>query len=287
VRDGQLIVVGGSGHTLSVWRFDSKAAYQELKVKVNQESNFVDAVAISKDSLAVAYSAACTRRLRYDGMQWQFEPGSTSQSTALCFSEEGRLYRGGLNGFVSTEELSINVGFPVFKLAISTNGQDIAVGGLGQIVILPSDLSEIQQILPNFGSPFSTFEFEPRRNRLFVSTVAKCVTVYDIRKQHVLTKMRAKFGKQGGVAMNTILFDPQNPDRVIFASSHTAIMKHMNHPELPEFRFPYKNILFVSYPNPGQIVIFEKPWIFMINSLPQVVRTKRFLTKDEEQWPRY
>jgi hypothetical protein len=64
-------------------------------------------------------------------------------------------------------------------------------------------------------------------------------------------------------------------------------MKHLMHAESPDFRFPYKDILFMGFPSPGQIVVFEKPWIFMVTSLPKVVRAKRFLTRNEEQWPRY
>jgi hypothetical protein len=287
IRDDQVIVVGGSRHTLSIWRLDGQAAYQEVKLKVNEESNFVDVVAISTDALSVAYSASCTRCLRYESTQWQFELGSAPQSTALCFSATGQLIRGSLDGVVSSGESSISVGFPVFKLAVATNGENVAAGGLGQIVILPQNLSEILQILPNFGSPFSTFEFQPSRNRLFIGTAAQFPIIYNIRKQKVLTKIRAKFGKPGGVAMNSIVFDPKNRDRLLFVSSATAIMRHLLHPECNEFRLPYKDILFLGMPAPDVIVVFEKPWVFMMNTLPRVARAKRFLTHDEDQFPRY
>jgi hypothetical protein len=59
------------------------------------------------------------------------------------------------------------------------------------------------------------------------------------------------------------------------------------HPECSAFRLPYKDILFIGMPAPDAIVIFEKPWVFMMDSLPRVVRAKRFLTHDEDQFPRY
>jgi WD40 repeat protein len=286
-RDGQLIVVGGSRHTLSIWRFDGHAAYQEVKLKVNEEMNFVETVAISKDSLSVAYSASCTRGLRYDGTQWQFEPWSSQMSTSLCFSEKGRLYRGSLDGVVRADESSIKVAFPVFKLAISPNGEAIAAGGLDQIVILPADLSEIQQVLPSFSSRFSTFAFQPSGNRIFIGTSGSHAAIYNFIRRAVSTRIRVRFGKSGCVAMNTILFDPQNGSRVLLASSRAAVIRHLSRPEVRKFSFPYTDILFIGFPSAGQLVIFEKPWIFLINTLPKVVRMKRFLTKDEEQRARY
>jgi hypothetical protein len=141
--------------------------------------------------------------------------------------------------------------------------------------------------LPTFESPFSTFAFQPGRRRLLIATADEKVLVFHLGKSTLLPSLGIQFGSAGGVAANTIVFDPANRDHVVIASSHRAVMAHTKKPSSPHYQYPYKDILFFAYPADNQIVIFEKPWVFTMNSLPKVFRAKRFLSTNESALPRY
>ena len=288
VRDGAVVVAGGAESELAIWRMDGQRAYKEVRLKTADGEVNVETVAISSDGCNVAYSASGTRRLKYDGGQWTLNRECYSASSALCYSEQGVLYRGTLDGnVISDAGTSINVGFPVFKIAISTNGQDICVGGLGQIALLSPELDAIREMIPAVKTPFSTFAFQPRRNRLFISCGDDKIQVYNILKHKFLPKIKIGFGQRGRVAANTILFDPKNRERVFLSSSKVGIMTHLLNPKAGFYRFPYNDILFIDLVAPDKIVIYEKPWVLFANSLPKVFRAKRFQTTNEDQIPRY
>jgi hypothetical protein len=142
-------------------------------------------------------------------------------------------------------------------------------------------------LFPGFGTPFSTFQFQPGRSRLFISTGHRRLIAYNVKQQQVLPHMATKFVKDAGVAANTISFDPKNHHKILVASSKGAMIKHLSQPNTSSYKFPYKDILFVAYAGPNQIVIFEKPWALMMDSLPKVFEAKRFLTTNEERLSRY
>lgn len=288
MRDGAVVVAGGAGSELGIWRMDGQRAYKEVRLRTADDEVNVETVAISKDGCHVAYSASGTRTLTYDGGQWSLNRECHEASTALCYSAQGVLYRGTLNGdVVSDAGKSINVGFPVFRIAISNNGQDICAGGLGRIVVLSPELDKIREEIPALKTPFSTFEFQPRRNRLFIACGDERIQVYNILKHKFLPKIKIGFGQRGRVAANTILFDPKNRERVFLSSSKVGVMTHLLNPKAGFYRFPYNDILFIEFVAPDKIVIYEKPWVLFANSLPKVFRAKRFQTSNEDQIPRY
>jgi WD40 repeat protein len=290
IRDGCVVAVGGVCHQLCVWKMDGHAAHHEVKLKVNEEGNFVDVVAISRDGCHVAYSASGTRTLRYKSSgQWQLDSESYSASSSLCYSDEGKLYCGTIDGnvFSDSVEATIGVGFPVFRIAISTNGNDICVGGFEKIALLPGDLESVRFVLPGFGGFFSTFAFQPRRNRLFIGNGGRKVIVFNTLKQKFLPEMAVKFGKGKEAAANTVVFHPVNRDKVMIASSSVAKMMILTDKKSGCFVFPYSEILFIDFAGSDKIVVFEKPWSLMMSGLPKVFLAKRFLTGDEEQLPRY
>lgn len=290
MRGDDVIVVSAASTRLTIWRLTGDRAVKEAILKTEEIP--IDAVAISNDGTKIAYSSSGTKLIEWIDDQWHVNREVTySASSALCFSEQGVLYGGTLEGEVysSAKADTLNVGFPVFKFAISTkhNGQDICVGGLGKMVLIGPELDQIKREIPTLETPFSTFEFQPLSNRLFISTGQEKVQVYNVFKQKWITKMAIRFGKFGRVAVNSIMFDPDNRDRIALVSSKRAVMMHMNHRDAGFFRFKYTDILYMSLVAPNKIVIFEKPWVFFANTLPDAARTKRFHGKDEANLPRY
>ena len=291
LRNEDIIVAGGAGHSLSVWKLDGKQAKLELTVKTDVDKNYVESVALAPGGETLVYCASVVKMLKFNSNngQWSFDENiNLPAASTLVYSNQGILYLGYIDGTVRSEKgESINVGFPVFKVAISSNGKHIVAGGFENIVLLDEKLSTIEVKLPSLGTPFSTFKFQPFKNRLFISTGTEKVTVYNVLKKEFLPKLITKFGKHGDVAVNSICFAADNPSQVLMSSSQRAIIRNLKKPELGLFRLPYNDILYVTFVGPKQIIIFEKPWAFTVNGLPDVYRMKRFMTRREENHPRY
>lgn len=284
-----LIVVGGVGRSLHAWRLNSKMAKHELNLKTAEDEDVVEVVAISPDGKQIAYSASATRTITYseEHNQWILDGNAETPSSSLCYGADGTLYFGSLDGRLSSSNgQSIDLGFPIFKIAVSTNGKYVCAGGLGQIVSLPSDLSSMQEI-PKFATPFSTFEFQPKSNRLFIATGAMNINIFNVQ-QNVIIQQKLSRDKQRSVSPNTLRFNPNNSDQLLIASSHLALVTKVKGQRGNFYKLPYKNsILFVDYVSEDQIVIFEKPWAFMVSNLPLPLRMKRFQSYNERRSTRY
>ncbi|OHT17535.1 hypothetical protein TRFO_02589 [Tritrichomonas foetus] len=288
-RDGDLIVAGATGHQLSIWKLDSKQAKLELNVKTDNSKNCIECVALSPSGNELAYSASAVKLIKrnQNGM-WEYDNKTNlPPASFLVYSKQGILFMGFLDGTVRFKKGSINVGFPVFRIAISSNGEHIVAGGIDKMVLLDKNLTKIETELPNLGTPFSTFAFQPFKNRLFISTGSEKVAVFNVLKKELLPKLTTKFGKFKDVAVNTISFAVDNPSQILLASSQRAIVRNLKKPDLGLYRLPYNDILYVTFAGPKQIIIFEKPWTFTISSLPEVYRMKRFMARNEENLPRY
>jgi len=287
-RGDAIIVVGGAGPSLAIWRVDGARAHKEARLGTRDGECWVQAVAISGDGCRVAYAASHTRSLRYEGDQWAVGAECAPPATALCFSQQGALYRGARDGELANDTGgALNVGFPVFRIAVSTDGETVCAGGLASIVLLGPELDGVRQRVPELPTPFCTFAFQPDRNRLFISSGHERLSVYDTKKQVFITRMALKLKKSGTLGVNAIAFDPKNSDRVVLASSKRAFMTNLMRREAGFFRFPYGDILHLSLVAPDKIVIYEKPWVLFARSLPRVFRAKRFQTNNEDQLPRY
>lgn len=286
LNNQEIVITGGIGRTLTVWRLNGEEAKLDLTLKTSEDGNQISAVAISNDGTKIAYSANETREIVKTD-KWSFENNYIA-SSALAYSPSNQLYYGTLTGILGNEEgKTINVGFPIFKIAFSSDGKDICVGGFGKIVHLSSDLSSIIQEIPRTKSMFSTFEFQPGTKKLFISTGEESLFVYNLEQNLMETEMVKKFGKKNFVSVNGIKFNPGNPNKVIYYSSKKAVVIDYNNLDNDYYSLPYHDILYLEYISKNQIVIFEKPWIFFMNDLPNVFKAKRFLTNNEDQLIRY
>jgi len=283
--DGTIIAAGAEGNQVSIWKLDGTSAELELCVKTSCN---IDAVAISTDGSSVAYSSSTTRIVRYDGSSWALDEEVRQHSSCLCFNSEGTLFSCDIDGSLTNGITTINLGFPIFHIAVSSNSHCIVVGGLKKMKSLSGDLKAQIEDLPNFGSPFSTFEFQPGKNRLFITTGQTKNVVYNVRKKQVVPKLSINLGKiREVVAINKISFDPDLPNRVVFMSSQVAIVINLLAKEKGKYRLPYDDFLFAQFVQGKKIVVFEKPWTFMMESLPKPFRVKRFQGADDTKRPRY
>lgn len=315
---GSLIVCGASGdHQLVVWRLNgTDGAKQELMLKTKAESNRIECVALRPGATEIAYSATCLKILRFNSNgQWEFDRDfqyNLDGVSSLAYSNSGKLYVGFWNGVHSLSVLLLarrsndadnenesddsdskfiykpyNVGFPVLKISVSCNGKYVAVGGFENILVLNGDLTERVCRVPSFGkSPFSTFAFQPFKNRIFIATGGDKIYCYNVLKQQHLLKIKLKFNGEGA-AVNAISFNPDAPHQILLSSSKKAIVKNLKKNELNAYRLPYTDVLYVTYAPNKQIIVFEKPWIFIVSSIPDAYKPKRFLKNDEEATPRY
>lgn len=245
---GEIVAVGAESNILSVWRFDGESASLELRIKTR---DVVEAVAVSKDGLRVAYSNDTTRVLRYDveKAQWAYDGDAMPKATALAFSDSGDLFLATLSGEVIGPEGSRSLGFPLFLLAVAGDGSQIAAGGLKRLVALPGgDLQGPVSEVPYLGTPASAIAFQPGKKRLFIASGGKKVVAYHVRKQKLIPRFSVGLGKQKeGPAVHTISFDPVCPDRVLLMTSGSAVVANLAKRELGKYRLPYEDFLFGAY----------------------------------------
>ena len=283
--ENEIIVAGSDGIQLTIWKLNGNSASLELCIKCNQN---IDCLALSKDGNSLAYSSNSTRILRFDGSSWSYDEEIRPRSSSLKFSLNGILFNGTIDGSLSNGTQIKSFDFPIFHIAISSKSNNIVIGGLKKMISLTFDLKTEIENLPNFGSPFSTFEFQPNSNRLFISTSYSKILVYNVRKHQLLPKLSINLGKiKNVVAINQISFDLENINRILFQSSQVALIYNLKGKEFGKYRLPYDDFLHAEFLNNKKIVIFEKPWIFMMQTLPKPFRIKRFQNADDTKRPRY
>lgn len=283
---GEIVIAGGIGRALSVWRLNGREAKLDLTLKTSEDGHQIAAVAVARGGAKIAYSANETREI-VRGDKWAFG-GRYAAASALAYSPDDRLYYGTLSGIVGDEDgRTISVGFPVFKIAFSSDGSDVCVGGFGRIVRLTADLREVVQEVPRTRSVFSTFEFQPGTRKLFISTGEETLFVYNLEQRLMETEMVKSFGKKNNASVNGIRFNPGNPNKVIHYSSKRAVIVDYQKLDGEFYTLPYSDILYIDYIAENKIVVYEKPWIFFMNDLPEVFKAKRFLSNNEDQMIRY
>lgn len=318
--NGPLIVVGASNdYSLTVWKLDGKVAKLELTLKIDSEENRIECVSMRPGGCEFAYSATSVRVLKFtENGHWEFDNEikrrSYPSASSLAYANDGTLYIGFLNGRIlsitrtnqevnenenvntydentnsSIVERFIDLDFPILKIAVSSNCKYVTAGGFNKIFVLDGDLSSIVCEVPPFGkTPFSTFAFQPFKNRLFIANGGNKIFCFNVKKQLFIKELNIKFDKSGEeVAINSISFADNNHHQMLISSSQRAVIRNIKDPNAKPYRLPYNDILFVTFSGYKKIVIFEKPWIFIVSSVPDVLRVKRFLTRNEENRPRY
>ncbi|KAH0791899.1 U3 small nucleolar RNA-associated protein 4 [Histomonas meleagridis] len=288
--DNEIIVAGGFGKTLTVWKLDGNEGKLELTLKTAEDGVQINTVAVSLDGKKISYSANNTRELIYNNDKWSFAENIYEAATVLRYSPTGVLYYGTIGGYIHREDgKSFNIGFPIFRISFSTKDNIICVGGLKRIFVLDNELNNIINVLPMFETPFSTFEFQPGYNRILVSNGGKKMLVINVKNNKVKPRKITKFGVKGYVSANGISFNRESPTKVLQYSSARALIRDYKGLEKGAYKLPYYDILYAEYLSNDKIVIFEKPWIFMMSDLPiqDVFRAKRFLSHNEDQLYRF
>lgn len=282
-RGDDIIAVGGEGNRLSIWRLNGEEAFLEARI---QTSNPVDAVAISNDGKNVAYSSSNTRFLEYDGTNWMInKKHKNPKSTCLCYRGKDVIMSTISGDITSTSGASAHVDFPIFKLAV--NDDYIVAGGLKRLVSFAGDVDGKCTELPYFGSPFSAITFKPKTNLLYVSNSNTKIIAYDVKEEVVVSSANINIGRFGDiVAPYSISFDPDDSNRVLVASSHVTLVSNAMK-EKGKFRLPYEDFLFCNFVRGKKLVVYEKPWSFMMHSLPMPFRVKRFQGSEDTKRPRY
>ncbi|EAY18367.1 hypothetical protein TVAG_045690 [Trichomonas vaginalis G3] len=282
-RGDDIIAVGGEGNRLSIWRLNGEEAFLEVRL---QTSNPVDAVAISSDGKNVAYSSTNTRFLEYDGTNWTLNKEKKHPKASAIINRENEFIMATISGDILSSDGSFaHVDFPVFKLAVCE--KYIVAGGLKRLVSFEKDLNGKSTELPYFGSPFSAIRFKPKTNLLFVSTSSTKIFSYDVSEEKLVASANINIGKFGEiVAPTSISFDPDDTNRVLVVSSQVTLVAN-SMKEKGKFRLPYEDFLFGDFVKGKKLVVYEKPWSFMMHSLPMPFRVKRFQGSEETKRPRY
>ena len=286
-EDGNIYAVGAEGNQVSIWKLTGEDASLELKLKTQDP---VDAVAISADAMSVAYSATNTRIVKFDleKKEWVLQEERRAKASVLCFAGN-ELYSATIGGEVYSSTAYTSLGFPIFKLAVTTNAKFVVATGLMKSVCLKGTLQEgdgFPYELPYMGAAVSATTFRPGESLLFAATSANKILAYDVKQKKLIPSRTFNIEHSLDLAPYSISFSPDDHDKLIVVSSKDTIVINMKR-EVPNFRLPYEDYLFGSFVKGKRLVVYEKPWAFMMHSLPMPFRIKRFQGSEETKALRY
>jgi len=286
-EDGNIIAVGAEGNQVSIWKLTGENASLELKLKTQDP---VDAVAISSDASSVAYSATNTRIVKFDSekKEWALSEERRAKASVLCFAGN-ELYSATIGGEIYTSSAYTSLGFPIFKLAVTSNAKFVVATGLTKSVCLKGTLQEgdgFPYELPYMGASVSATTFRTGEPLLFSATSANKILAYDVKQRKLIPSRTFNIEHALDVAPYSISFSPDDHDKLLVVSSMDSIVINLKR-EVPNFHLPYDDYLFSSFVKGKRLVVYEKPWAFMMHSLPMPFRIKRFQGSEETKTPRY